>query len=403
MYSTPMASRPRFLLVTLGLFILTIGFGLGVLVTASSGNNPPAEFSTILSELRGSSTQADWVTFQRVWEDIHQNYYKNTIDDQALLRGATKGLVNALGDPYSVYLTPEESDDFQSEIEGTFEGTGMEIGMKNDVLTVIAPLADSPAEKAGVKAGDQIVSIDGQDAAGLSLTDAVYKIRGPKGSQVKIELRQNDETRNVTITRETIKIESVTSRTETVNGKTVGYIQISSFGSDTGRAFQRTARKLLEDGVSGFVIDLRNNPGGLLDQAVTIASAFIPEGVIVKEVERDGQSTNLDAQGGAFLADQKVVVLVNGGSASASEIVAGALQDTKHATIVGEQTFGKGTVQDFQLLSDGSSLKLTIAEWHTPNDRSINAEGITPDVEVKSDDQDTDDVQLQEALKQLGL
>ncbi len=385
----------------LGLFFLSAGFGLGV--WSSSPTAPPAaaELANTVANIR-TRDQSGWTTFQRVWNEVHATYLRRSVKDQTLVDGATKGLVEALGDPYSVYLTKSESQDFQAEIEGSFEGVGMEISVKNNVLTIIAPLPGSPAEQAGVKPGDVITAIGDQDASAMSLDQAVQKIRGQAGTQVTITVARGDQSLDLTMTRDTIKVDSVQSHVETVGDTKLGYIQISQFSSDTAKLFQQAVQNLLGQSVSGLILDLRNDPGGLLDQAVAVGKKFIPSGPIVKEVDRNGKITTLDADNTATLTKIPTVVLINGGSASAAEILAGALQDYGQATIIGETSFGKGTVQDFQTLPDGSSLKLTVAEWQTPHGRSIQDNGITPDIAVKnSDDPQATDAQLDRAKQEL--
>ncbi|MBI2984462.1 MAG: S41 family peptidase [Candidatus Kerfeldbacteria bacterium] len=378
-----MALRARFVLLSVAVLLVALGFGLGVLVTSVSLNTTSVSFDAVINHLQNSRRPADWRTFSSVWQSIHQSYLNSNLDDRRLLYGATAGLVEALGDPYSVFLNPTEAAAFQQEIEGTFDGVGMEIGLKNDRLTIIAPLPNSPAERAGLRAGDMIVTIDDADTAAIRLFDAVQAIRGPAGSTVRIEVERRQERHTYDLVRERIKVQSVTSRAEKVGDQRLGYIKISNFSSDTDRLFRQAAQEMLRQSVIGLVLDLRNNPGGLLDQSLTVASAFIPAGVIVKEVTRQGESKDLTTTDSALLAGQPLAVLVNGGTASAAEIVAGALQDTRRATIVGEPTFGKGTVQDLETLPDGSSLKLTIATWQTPQGRSINEAGITPDVRIE--------------------
>lgn len=391
-----MAARPRFLVVSIALLLMAVGFGLGSLVTAARWQPPPPSVSDLLTRL-GVNRPADWQSFERVWDSIHASYLKPDIQDRELIYGATAGLVEALGDPYSVFLDPDASEEFQQEIEGTFEGIGMEVGIKDEQLTVVAPLPDSPAARGGMKAGDVILVIDGRDARSMSLTEAVQAIRGPSGSSVTLEIERNGEMKEFRIKRETIRIESVISRTETESGKTFGYIQISHFTSDTERLFQRAGRDLLDQSIDGLILDLRNNPGGLLDESLKVTSAFLADKVLVKEVDRAGRTSERRSQGSAWLADPRLVVLVNEGSASAAEIVAGALQDHKRGVVIGQPTYGKGSVQDFQILPDGSSLKLTIAAWLTPNGRSIDEQGIEPDEAVDQPDSDETDVQLERA------
>lgn len=341
-------------------------------------------------------------TFQAVWDELHQNYVDKKVDDNTLVQGAINGLVDSLQDPYTVYLSPAEAKEFQSEIDGVFDGVGMEMGMKNNHLTVISPLPDSPAAKAGLQAGDWIIGIDAQAAGAMKLDEAIKLIRGPRGTTVVIKVLRGTETesREFKVTRAKIVVETVTSKMLDIKDQPVGYLRVTGFNQDTGKLFQKLTRQLLTAGAKSFIIDLRNNPGGFLDQAVTVASVFIPDGVVVSEVGRDGIKNDLTATGNAFLSDQKTIVLINSGSASASEIVAGALQDTGHAKLVGTKTFGKGSVQQLVDLPDGAELKITIAKWLTPKGASITDQGIIPDVIVElteADYENNRDPQLDKA------
>lgn len=386
------------------LFVLSLGFGLGAFVTRYPGTATRTALPDILASL-APGTSTDVATFRQVWNTLKTKYINADTNDQQLIEGAIKGMVDALGDPYTVFLTRDEAKAFQDEITGTFEGVGMEMGRKNDRLTIIAPLHDSPAERAGLKAGDVILAINDEDAERLSIDDAVSKIRGPKGTKVTLLIQRGDgNPQTIEVTRETIVVDSVKARTETRDGKNISVIQIAGFSTETERLVRTAVQKALNDEVAGFVFDLRNNPGGYLDQAVRVASIVMPSGTVVSEVTRDGTRRNLDVRGNAILAGQRIVVLVNGGSASASEIVAGAWQDAKVATVIGEQTYGKGTVQELESLDDGSNLKLTIAKWLTPSGRSITEEGITPDIVVERTEEDylaDRDPQLDAALNQL--
>jgi carboxyl-terminal processing protease len=329
------------------------------------------------------------------------------IDDAKLLTGALTGLVSGLGDPYSTYMSAETAKQFEDEISGTFEGIGMQVGYKEKQVVVIAPLPDSPAEKAGLLASDVILSVDGKDVSAMNLDQVIGAIRGKKGTSVVIVIQRGKDQapKTFTVTRDVITVASVTGKIETHNGRQIGVITISSFSQDTGKELRAKVNSLKASSLDGIVIDLRNNPGGYLDQAVDVTSVFVSHGVVVEEVDRNGSKKTFNVNGNAPLGTKNIVVLVNGGSASASEIVAGALQDAGRAIIVGTQSFGKGTVQNYESLPDGSSLKLTIAKWLTPKGRSISEHGITPDIVVEAPDPasaSTDDPQMTKALDLLA-
>ena len=345
----------------------------------------------------------DFKLFWNVWESLENRFYKQPLSEEKLFYGAIKGMTAATGDPYTVFFDPTEAAEFNRELEGKFEGIGAEIAIKHDRLTVVSPLAESPAERAGLRPGDVILAIDKVDTATLSLDDAVSRIRGPKGTTVVLTILTKGavETKDVQVKREEIIVKTV--QWEIVADK-VAYVRIFSFNEDTINDFKTTVSAVLKKNFAGVILDLRSNPGGYLDSAVEMASYWIPEGVIVEERFSDGRKDSYKAVGQARLEDQKTVVLVNEGSASASEIVAGALKDYGKATIVGEQTFGKGSVQDYSSLEGGSAMKVTIAEWLTPRGSSINETGITPDILVPMSAEDVNNdfyPQLERAIELL--
>lgn len=348
----------------------------------------------------------DFSLFWEVWNRIQQEYIDRPVGETKLLYGALAGLVASLRDPYSVFLEPEPAKEFTDELEGHFEGIGAEIGIRDNVLTIISPLPESPAESAGLKAGDQVVEIDSYSTENISLNEAVRRIRGKKGTTVTLKVfREKDSGfHEITIIREVIKIVSV--KWEMKAGD-VAYIKVTNFHGDTNARFKQTVEEILIKNPKGIVLDLRNNPGGYLDQAVTIASYWLPQGqVVVQEEFAAGERRQHLANGQAQFKAHKTVVLVNQGSASGSEIVSGALQDYGLARLVGEKTFGKGSVQNLEELSDGSAVKLTIARWLTPNGRQINVEGIEPDEVVELTEEDFKegrDPQLDKALEMLRV
>jgi len=347
----------------------------------------------------------DFNMFWQVWETLQDKYVdKDKLSDKELFYGALKGLAAATGDPYTVFMNPVISKEFSNDMAGTFEGIGAEIGMKGGVLTIIAPLTDMPAQKAGLKAGDKVLKINGEDTSPMSVDEAVGKIRGHKGTQVTLNIWREDfdQPRDFNITRNTIIVKSVTWNT---NKDNIMVITISHFNDDTVDLFDRAVSDAVKQNPKGIILDLRNDPGGYLDTAIEVASEWIEDGVVVTEKYNDDQKNDYLARGRARLKDFKTVVLANEGSASASEIVAGALKDYGLATIVGKKTFGKGSVQELESMPDGSSLKITIAKWLTPKGVNINEEGIVPDAEVdlsKEDYEADKDPQMEKAVELLN-
>lgn len=328
------------------------------------------------------SQDVDFNLFWDVWDELKKEYVdKDKLNDKQMFYGALKGLVSSVGDPYTVFMDPQISKEFEDDLAGTFEGIGAEIGIKDDILTIIAPLEGMPAEKAGLKAGDKIYAINTEPTNGLSVDEAVKKIRGPKDTQVTLTISRDglEKAEDITITRGVIVVKSVTS---SLREDKIFVIKISSFNEDTTDLFTEAVREAVTKDPKGIILDLRNNPGGFLETSVDVASEWIADGIIVSEKFSEDKKNDYLARGRARLGDYPTVVLVNEGSASASEIVAGALKDRQKATIVGMKTFGKGSVQSMQSFNDGSTAKITVAKWMTPNGYNINETGIEPDVKI---------------------
>lgn len=367
-------------------------------VSSASGT---VEF--VNAERDATVEEVDFGMFWDLWHLVEDRYATQPVDGRKMFYGALSGMVASLGDPHSVFFEPAESEAFARELSGKFEGIGAEIGEKKGALLIIAPLPDSPAEKAGLLAGDRILGIDEVDTLGMSVDDAVSRIRGDKGTEVKLHVLRGaeDEPRVFSIVRDTIAVKSVkASYATSPKGKKLAIIKISHFNGDTTGLFLDAVGQATARGVDGVVIDLRNNPGGYLDSSVEVLGEWIPGEVAVSERYSDGTTDDHRAGGRGRLKAIPTVLLVNGGSASASEIVAGALQDGGKAVLIGTQTFGKGSVQDLIDLDDGSSVKLTIAEWLTPKGKNINVAGIAPDhaVERTQEDYENDrDPQLEAA------
>ena len=340
-----------------------------------------AEIAVRRADALPDDTYKELATFANVLAIVQKNYVEPVTTKQ-LINGAITGMLASL-DPHSAYLTPDLYRDLEVETRGSFGGLGLEVTVKDDMLTVVAPIEDTPAYKAGVKAGDQIVKINDDFTKGMTLTDAVKRMRGPQGSKIHLTIHRKGvpELFTVSVTREVIKIKSVKAK-DLRHG--YEYIRVSSFEEGTGDDLQKALDKFRADHngqVKGLVLDLRDNPGGLLNQAVQVGDEFLDGGLIVyTQGRQENQQQKYFSHRKKDFVDYPMVVLVNGGSASASEIVAGALQDQRRAITVGTQTFGKGSVQTILPLDDHSALRLTTARYYTPNGRSIQAVGITPDV-----------------------
>ncbi len=348
----------------------------------------------------------------QVLQSLNQSYLnrEKLKDQKKLIYGAISGLVSSLGDPYTVFLPPEQNKEFQEDMAGSFGGVGIQLGYKEKQLTVIAPLEGTPADRAGIKAGDIIVHIKDekkgidQDTYNLSLPEAVNIIRGPKGSIVELTVRREGEREPITvaITRGEIKVPSVELEMVAREDKNIAHLKLIRFGDQTEKEWDEAVRKIVakqkDPSFAGVILDLRNNPGGYLESAVEIASEFISQGVIVQQESKNNQKKALFASGDGHLFNTPLVVLVNGGSASASEIVAGALRQQRGAKIVGETTFGKGTVQEAKSLLGGAGIHITVARWLLPNGESIHEKGIEPDIIVKNNPEENKDLQLEKAI-----
>ena len=342
--------------------------------------------------------------FWEAWQELARAYVEpEKIEEKNMVYGAVRGMVASLGDPYTAFLNPVESKDFQQDLEGSLEGIGAELTVKEGALTVVSPLKGSPAEKAGVKPGDVIYKIEGELAFDMPLLQAVMKIRGPRGTAVHLTLiaPKTGEQREVTITRDKITVASVTWK-KIEDG--IFYLEVNQFADNTSKEFKKALDDIALEKPKSLILDLRFNGGGYLDSSVEMVSEFLKEGAVVEIRQNKVAPEFLQVNGKARFAEIPLVVLVNKGSASASEIVAGALQDHQRARIIGEKTFGKGTVQEVVRLSDGSSMRVTVAKWFTPKGRAINHDGIVPDEVVEQTKEDYEkerDPQLDAAVKYL--
>jgi carboxyl-terminal processing protease len=340
--------------------------------------------------------------FVRVLEKVRQEYVDgDKVSYQDLIYGALKGMLNTL-DPHSEFMEPAKYEELRNETEGGYGGVGLVIGLKENTLTVIAPMEDSPAFKAGILAGDKIIRIEGKSTERLGPTEAAKRLKGEPGTPITITISRSSlpQPKEVTLTRAVIKVDTVKDidghRSFPLGDSKIGYVRITQFGEQTGADLEEALKKLKKEGMEGLILDLRNNPGGLLDQAVRVCELFVRHNELI--VSTEGRTPQSDAKyvshGHDQFPDLQIVVLVNGGSASASEIVAGCLQDRKRALIMGEQTFGKGSVQSIMPLADNSALRLTTAKYYTPSHRVIHERGITPDsiIPMSIDDQEALDL-----------
>lgn len=398
-----------------------VGIALGILVFASGytfaqwqngRETAPALVRKFVNSPSSEAVEAaDFGKFWEVWKRLEKSYVDPTKLDYAQMTwGAMEGLAQSLGDPYTQYLPPKENKAANEDLNGSFYGVGIELGYRDETLAAIAPITNSPAERAGIKAGDFILHIKDEkknvdlDTRGMSLPTAVSHIRGEKGTEVILTIFRDgvDKSFEVKLVRDEIIVPSVELTYVEKAGKTYAHLELHRFGGRTDKEWNEKVAEIIAKHPDGVVLDLRNNPGGYLDGAVFVASEFMSEGVVVKQEGRNDSETYSVNRNGSLIKIP-LVVLINKGSASASEIVAGALQDNKRAKIIGEQSFGKGTVQEVQDLADGSSLHVTVAKWKTPSGKWIHKDGITPDVAVKDEmakegEKEVDE-QLQKAIE----
>jgi len=334
---------------------------------------------------------------------IRFEYVKKDIDLDKVIQGAIRGMLKALDDPYTRYMDPQALKREQEDMFlGHFGGLGIIISIKDNQLTIISPIEDTPAFRAGIKAGDKIVEIDGKSTEGIGLDEAVNILRGEKGTEITLGIKREkiEELLEITIIRDTIEVKAVKKE---VMGRdnNIGYIRITTFNANTEPELEKVLNKFKKDSnIQGIILDLRNNPGGLLDSAIEVTSKFIKEGPVVHIKDRDGIVATIESRGNKY-AEWPLFVLVNEGSASASEIVAGAIQDSGRGKLLGERTFGKGVVQQVFNLYDGSGIAITTSEYYTPSERSINHIGIEPDILVEPAEDSEQDMQLNKAIQLL--
>ncbi len=379
-HHTP-SNTPKILgFIVLVIFIFVLGWQAGA-GQLQQGQTP---FATQKQVVQGvGSDNVDMQLFWDVWGLLAARYVDpNVLDYKNMIYGAIRGMVYSLSDPYTTFLTPKENREFQESMNGTLEGIGAELTLRDGLITVVSPLKGSPAKQAGLQPEDVILKVNGENVQDFTLEQVVMKIRGPKGSKVKLTLGRKGEIEpfDVEIIRQTINISSV----EWKMVGTIAHIEINQFGGKMKQEFTKAIGEILLKKPSGIILDLRYNGGGYLEGAVDIVSEFVEKGKVVSVKKRNTDEDEvIYVTGKARVTKVPLVVLINKGSASASEIVAGAIRDNGRGITMGETSFGKGTVQEVENLIDGSSIRITIAKWYTPNNVNISALGITPDVEVK--------------------
>jgi carboxyl-terminal processing protease len=382
-------------LVILLVGCLSAGFIFGRLSSSISATLPQ-----LINPSSSTSTDELFKPFWEAWQLVHDEYLVQPVDDEKMMQGAIRGMMDSLGDPHSAYMDPVEYSDASAPLEG-YSGIGAWVNTEGDFLTITEPMKGSPAETAGLKSGDQIIAIDGEDMTDTLPELARQKVLGPAGTQVVLTiLRQGvEQPFDISVTRAQITIPSITYRMLDNN---LAYVRLDAFSNTTADELHAAIQELLNNNPSGFILDLRYNSGGYLDAAIQVGSEFLPDGVIAYEEYGDGTRETFTASGDGIATQIPMVVLVNEWSASASELVAGALQDRGRAQLVGVTTYGKGTVQNWIALTDNEgAIRVTIARWLTPNERNVTGTGLTPNIEVTISDEDAEagtDTQLNQAI-----
>lgn len=397
-----MKQLPNRFLIPLIIAVSFIGgfFARNYLVLGGFNISKPAP--TVFENVdEGKPEALDFSLFWDVWNIVSEKHIDGATLDLVKLRdGAISGMISAIGDPFTNYLPPKQSKRFLEDIGGKFGGVGIEIGMRDNVLTVIAPLADTPGAKAGILAKDKIIAVDGTSTADLSLEGAVQLIRGPIGTEVILTINRDGNSEDFSIIRAEIKIPAAKWR---FIDDEIAYVQLITFNRNIDSQFEKAAKEILDKNIDKIIIDLRNNPGGLLESSINISSWFLDsDDIVVIEDSGDGNKQAFTAYKNGRLKDKKVVILINQGSASASEIVAGALRDNNQTLLIGKTTFGKGSVQDVDRLKNEGSVKYTIARWLTPLEHSIDKTGLDPDIEVELTPENAEadeDPQLDKAIE----
>ncbi|XLQ20191.1 MAG: S41 family peptidase [Candidatus Moraniibacteriota bacterium] len=395
----------RILIVFSAIFFSAIFFIVGFSI-GKKQQAAPVPFDLAVIENKAGNEEVDFTLFWDVWDLVKEKYVDHdTLEAQDMINGAIDGMLSATGDPYTTFLDEEQFAALNEELNGSFEGIGAEVGIKDNILTIITPLEESPAQIAGLRAGDKVIEIEGETTADLTIDEAVKKMRGEKGTELHLKIfrleGENTETKDITVIRDTIHIDSI--RVEFLDND-IAHVKLMQFGEDTIKEFNKIIAQIRQKESKGIILDVRNDPGGILHTAVVVASKFLPSNaVVVMEEDAQDNRTNLYTTGAHPFEKTPVVILINEGSASASEILAGALRDNRDdVTIVGKQSFGKGSVQELVPTSSSTAAKITVAKWLTPSGEQINEIGIKPDVEIEYTSEDyknETDPQLDKAIE----
>jgi carboxyl-terminal processing protease len=381
----------HFIVFFVALFFSGVFFLFGYNIGSSRQDDSSVPFNLAVIENKDQNTTVDFGLFWDVWDLVKEKYVDHdNLKAEDMIYGAINGMLAATGDPYTIFLDPEDSAALTEELRGSFEGIGAEVGVKDGIITIITPLDQSPAQKAGLRAGDKVVKIEGESTSDMTIDEAVDKMRGPKNTELHMTIfRTSDDstdTQEITIVRDIIELDSV--RVEYIDD--IAHVRILQFGDDTITEFNRAIAEIMSKGSKGLIVDVRNNPGGILQTVTVIASKFLPSNAVVV-IEEDAQDRrkNIYTSGAHPFVDIPIVVLINEGSASASQILAGALRDNRDdVVLIGKTSFGKGSVQELIPTSASTSAKITVAKWLTPSGEQINEKGIAPDEEVEYTDDD---------------
>ncbi len=395
----------RILIIFIALFFSAIFFVFGFSI-GKTQETVSVPFDLAVIENKEVNEDVDFALFWDVWDLVKEKYVDHdSLEAQDMINGAINGMLSATGDPYTVFLDEEQFTALSEDLNGSFEGIGAEVGIKDGILTIITPLEESPAQKSGLRAGDKVIEIDGESTAELTIDEAVKKMRGERGTELQLKIfriaDEETDTRDIVVVRDTIHIDSV--RVDFLDDN-IAHIKLMQFGEDTIKEFNKIIAQIKQNQSKGIIIDVRNDPGGILHTAVVLSSKFLPNNaVVVMEEDAKGKRKNLYTTGAHPFVNTPVVILINEGSASASEILAGALRDNRDdITIVGKQSYGKGSVQELIPTSTATAAKITVAKWLTPNGEQINEIGIAPDEEIEYTNEDYEsenDPQLNKAIE----